>query len=454
MNALEQLQMDAKPLRLRYTPFVPTAKQYAFLKLDQREVFYGGAAGGGKSYALLMGALQYVDVPGYAALILRKSYADFTLPGALMDIAHQWLDGTDAHWVEGKHRWEFPGGGKLQFGYLDAPRDKYRYQSAAFHYIGFDELTHFRHEDYLYMFSRCRRPADALRGLSPDGHGAHNVPLRVRSASNPGGYGHEWVNMRFVDPETRHPDAIFMPAKLSENEHLDYAEYIENLEQLGTVERLRLLEGDWEATDEGVLFHREWFQSTEDPHVLRTIRYWDTAATEVSETNTDPDWTVGTLMGRRQNGEFVILDIERFRGSPAETDRRILACADRDGRRVEVWIQEEPGSASKLLTFHYQKLLEGHIVKAHRVGRNDGDKFERAKPFASAAEKGLVTYLPGTWIHEWLREHAGFPNRAHDDQVDSAAGAHYILSTRQVGRKNHTRTPNAQLQVARTAYGN
>jgi predicted phage terminase large subunit-like protein len=158
-------------------------------------------------------------------------------------------------------------------------------------------------------------------------------------------------------------------------------------------------------------------------------------------------------MGRRSNGEYVILDVVRFRGSPGETDRRIQETAHVDGRRVEVWIQEEPGSASKLLTFHYQKLLEGHIVKAHRVGRTDGDKFERAKPFASAAEHGLVQYLPGSWIHEWLREHGGFPNRAHDDQVDSAAGAHYILSTRQVGKKNHTRVPGAPIQVARTAYG-
>lgn len=438
-----------QPVRLRYTPYLPTAKQYAFLCLHQKEVFYGGAAGGGKSIALLMAALQYADVPGYAALILRKSYADLILPGALMDVATDWLGGTDARWDGSAHTWSFPGGGRLVFGYLDTAQHKYRYQSAAFQYIGFDELTQFREADYTYLFSRCRRPNNPSRGVAADGTGINKVPLRVRSASNPGGAGHEWVNGRFVDPETRHPRTVFLPAKLSENEHLDFEAYVEMFEGMGSVDRLRLLEGDWEATDEGTVFRREWFQTSQDTHANRVVRYWDTAATEPHESNKDPDYTVGTLMGRRGDGRFVVLDVARFRGSPGATDQFILQTAALDGRKTEVWIQEEPGSSSKLLTHHYAKLLEGYIVKAHKVDKN---KETRAKPWAAALENGLVDHIPGQWIHEYVREHAGFPNRIHDDQVDSASGAHFVLTSHKVSGRRRTRTARgAEYQIARSS---
>src|SRR5687767_3640230 len=94
-------QADPLEIRLRYSPNTPEPRQHAFLLLDDLnvlEAFYGGAAGGGKSDALLMAALRYVDVPRYAALLLRKSYADLALPGALMDRAKEWLAGSDARW--------------------------------------------------------------------------------------------------------------------------------------------------------------------------------------------------------------------------------------------------------------------------------------------------------------------------------------------------------------------
>ena len=90
-----------------------------------------------------MAALQFVDVPGYAALLFRRTYADLALPGALMDRAHDWLAGTAACWHAHDHYWSFPSGASLSFGYLESANDKYRYQSAEFAYIGFDELTQF-----------------------------------------------------------------------------------------------------------------------------------------------------------------------------------------------------------------------------------------------------------------------------------------------------------------------
>jgi len=118
--------------------------------------------------------LQYVDVPGYAAIILRKSYTDLSLPGALMDRAREWLLPTDAHWDRERHTWTFPSGASLTFGYIQTPADRWRYQSAEFQYIGFDEVTEWDDpEAYLFMFSRLRRTKEMEE---------IGVPLRVRGA--------------------------------------------------------------------------------------------------------------------------------------------------------------------------------------------------------------------------------------------------------------------------------
>lgn len=236
-------QGDPTP-NLDLCPHAPTPAQRRFLDRPELEVLYGGAAGGGKSDALLMAALEYVHVPGYSAIVFRRTFADLALPGAIMDRARSWLQGR-ARWNEQAKRFTFPSGATLQFGYLEHEADRYRYQGAEFQFIAFDELTQFPESVYSYLLSRLRRTAQS------------GVPLRMRGATNPGGVGNEWVMKRFPIPDEGMPilpvsvsdetGRVFIPAGLADNPHLDRESYERNLSELSEVDRRQLLDGDWHA---------------------------------------------------------------------------------------------------------------------------------------------------------------------------------------------------------------
>ena len=229
---------------------MPTKRQALFLAFEGKESLYGGAAGGGKSSALLMTALQYANVPGYSALLLRRTYTDLSLPSALLDRSHAWLRGTQAKWKDTDKTWTFPSGAKLTFGYLENVGDHFRYQGSELQFIGFDEVTQFTEAQYTYLFSRLRR----LAGVE--------LPLRMRCASNPGGVGHRWVKDRFdiadrIDQPIHQPEhgRLFIPARLDDNQHIDRDEYRESLSRLDPFTRAQLEAGDWSEYSGG-LFKR------------------------------------------------------------------------------------------------------------------------------------------------------------------------------------------------------
>ncbi len=243
---------------VKYCPHTPWPRQRTFLDLDCREAFYGGAAAGGKSEALLMAALQYVHVPGYSALILRRDTQRLRLAGGLIPRSHEWLHATGAKWNGTDRRWTFETGGEpamISFGYLQDSNDKYRYGSSEFQFIGFDELTEFPEDDYLFLFSRLRRRRDIP------------VPLRMRSASNPGGAGHHWVKNRFINDNDDasnsgvlwKDDAAYVPARIDDNPAVDADEYRQSLMNLPSVVRERLMNGDWSISETG-LIRSDWLR--------------------------------------------------------------------------------------------------------------------------------------------------------------------------------------------------
>jgi predicted phage terminase large subunit-like protein len=357
-----------------------------------------------------MGALQFVDTPGYNAILFRRTYADLTLPEALMDRAFEWLGGK-AHWSGKDHTWIFPSGARLSFGYLEHSNDKFRYQSAAFQYIGFDELTQFKELDYRYLFSRLRR----LEGV--------NLPLRMRSASNPGGIGHEWVKQRFITEGSKYGRQV-IPAKLGDNPYLDRDEYVKSLMELDPVTRRQLLDGDWTARQLGGYFRREWFNIVEEyPRNCHFTRYWDLAATKPRK-GAEPDWTCGLLLGEK-GGQYWVVDVQRTRTTPQQVELLVKNTAIADetmlGKTIRIWMEQEPGSSGVNTISHYQRnVLKGYAFKGNKT---TGSKEDRAAPFSSACEAGNVFLVRGHWLGAYLDELEAFPQGSHDDQVDASSGA-------------------------------
>ncbi|MDQ3223265.1 MAG: phage terminase large subunit [Gemmatimonadota bacterium] len=378
-----------------------------------REAFYGGAAGGGKSFALMMAAAQYVERPGYAALLLRRTYADLSLPDAIMDVAREWWGGSAARWVEDDKTWRFPSGATVTFGYLEYEKNKYRYQGSAYQFIAFDELSQFSETMYRYLFSRLRRKKDL------------DVPVRMRCASNPGGTGHEWVKQRFLIEKK--PGRVFVPARLSDNLSIEQEEYRRNLDELDPVTRAQLLDGDWDVQGTGAQFRREWFEILEGtPQTYeRVVRFWDTAATDATVDH-DADWTVGVKMGKRPNGTFVILDVRRIQGTPRKVEELILRTAIEDGQEVEIYLEQEPGASGKQVVDHYAvRVLAGYSFMGIRA---TGNKVVRAAPLSSQAQASNVQIVRAAWMGDFLSELEGFPYGDHDDQVDAASGAFIQLT--------------------------
>lgn len=297
-----------------WVPVKLSEKQKIFDDLDCLEAFYGGAAGGGKTVCLLATAAKYLDYKNYSAVLFRRTFAELNLEGSLIPKSHEWWSGTPAKWNARDMRWTFPSGATVQFAYLDNETDRFKYQSAEFQFIGFDEIgAHPSDIGYRFLFSRLRR----IKSMS-------DVPLRMRAAGNPGGPGHEWVKARFIDSDD--PERAFIPSRNEDNPYLDHAAYVASLNQLDPVERARLLLGDWEIAPSGVFFEKSWFEEAtvgEQPPLVRYVRGWDTAFKRTG------DYTATVLMGIARPYLY-FLSCDRRKIDVADAESYILSKAERD----------------------------------------------------------------------------------------------------------------------------
>lgn len=429
--------------------------QTMFMASKADIVIYGGAAGGGKTYALLLEGLRHRSVKGFGGVIFRHNYNQITAEGGLWDASHKIYDLVpDA--VPGKTpklHWTFGGGGRLNFAHISCDDDLSSWQGTEICYLGFDELTHFSRKQFLYMLSRNRSTC----GIRP----------YVRATCNPD--ADSWVAdfiSWWIDQDTGYPipersgqvrymcglnDTIyfagsveelekehgvtseqcksvtFIASRLQDNKVLMESDpgYIANLNALLEVERERLLNGNWKIkAAAGLYFKRSQVTLLDElpKDVIAWARGWDLAATAEDE-NGEPAYTASVLLGKRRNGRYIVANVTNQRLSADDVRTHIKQTAQMDKKthkRVVERLPKDPGQAGKAQAQSFVKMLAGFPVKTIA---ESGSKEVRAEPFAAQWQHGNVDVLLADWNEMYFSELESFPESKFKDMVDAGSSA-------------------------------
>jgi predicted phage terminase large subunit-like protein len=425
--------------------------QEKFLSSPADIVIYGGAAGGGKTWALLLECLRYIDNPRFFAVIFRRTFPQIRNPGGLWDASMELFPLVGGTPRTTALEWIFPSGSKVVFRHLKQESDRLAWQGTELPLICFDEMTHFTEPQFWYLLSRNRSTCGVRPYIrcttNPDSdswvrplidHWLNDQGFPNDQAGEVRHFIRESGELRWCDQDTPYAKSLsFVPASLADNQILMRADpgYLANLRSLPLVERQRLLDGNWNIKPvAGKVFRAEWFPVLEQCPATKQVRFWDFAASVQKSVGSDPDWTVGAKLGLSPSG-VVVLDVVRFRGTPAEVDRAIAATASQDGIQCAVRWFEDPGQAGIYQSNQLRQKLRGYDCAGVR---SQLDKYTRAKPFSRAAEFGEVSMLRGAWNGEFLNELSQFPDAAHDDQVDAVSGAYLEITGEGVQRFRST----------------
>lgn len=427
--------------------------QERFLKCNADIAFYGGAAGGGKSYALLLEPLYDVGNKNFGGVVFRRTTKQVTSEGGLWDTAGDLYEALDAKPNNQSLSYKFPSGAKITFSHMEYEKNRLDWQGSQIPFIGFDELTHFTWKQFTYLVSRNRSTSGAksrIRAtLNPDPDhwvrsfidwyiGDDGYAIKERSGvirwfiiqSDEIIWGDSKEEILKLYPESLPKSFTFISSSVFDNKILLDSDpaYLANLQALPRVDRAQLLDGNWDVrATAGMYFKRSDAEVVDaTPRILKKVRSWDQAGSIAKKGHEDPDYTAGVLMGLGDDGYYYVLDVEKFRAEGSQIDKRIQNIASLDTKTTRIRLAQDPGQAGKRQAKSQIKMLAGYQVRAKPVS---GDKETRAKPLSSQWEAGNVKILRGDWNDSFLKEMDSFPEAGHDDQVDAAADAFHELTS-------------------------
>lgn len=434
--------------------------QEMFLATKADICIYGGAAGGGKTYGLLLDALRHKNRPGFGEVIFRKNSIQIYNEGGLLDESLRMYSGIKGAELKRSPRpqWTFSGKGKVSFAHIEGDDDLKKWQGSQMAAIGFDELTHFTEGQFFYMLSRNRttcgiRPY-VRATCNPDADSwvakfiewwidqETGYPIKERSGKirwmirrNETLYWADtveelWERFDLQTPEERQePKSVtFIMSTLYDNQILMKQDpsYISNLKALSVVERERLLYGNWKIKPAAGLYFKRTqvgqLLTVIPDDVIRWVRAWDLAATAEDEGG-EPAYTSGILMGKRKNGRYVVADVINVRQTAAEVRKTIKFTAMSDiakYKRVKIRLPQDPGQAGKDQAQSYIKFLAGYDVTAVP---ESGSKEVRAEPMAAQWQAGNFDVLAADWNEAYFNQLESFPMSKFKDMVDAGSSA-------------------------------
>jgi predicted phage terminase large subunit-like protein len=433
--------------------------QTAFLSTPADIAIYGGAAGGGKSWALLAEPIRHIRNARFGAVVFRRTTTQIRNEGGLWDESMGMYPVVGGDPKEMVLEWKFPSGASVSMSHLEHDKSILNYQGAQIALECFDELTHFTSRQFFYMLSRNRstcgiRPyvrattnpdadswvadfiswwIDPETGYAiPERSGVLRWFVRVGEKIIWADYPHELAEYKMVDENGDMvpipPKSVtFIPSKLTDNKILMQADpgYMANLMALPFVERERLLGGNWKVRpNAGLYFQRSWVKIIDiAPVVLQKVRAWDLASTPLDGTN-NPDGTASVKMGRTEDGKYVIFHASLSHLSPKNVEQLVSSTASTDGQDVTIDIAQDPGQAGRAQIDSYISMLNEYEV---RSSPESGDKITRFSPFSAQAEAGNVYVVRGDWNEQYFDQLEGFPKAAKDDLVDATSRAYTRL---------------------------
>lgn len=444
--------MGLKALRMNEITFQP-GPQCSFLSSPASIAIFGGGAGGGKSYALLLEFLRHMNNPKFSGIIFRRNSTQIRNPGGLWSTSLELYSPLGAIPRQAFLEWEFPSGASLKMAHLENSDTVFSYQGSQIPLIMWDELTHFEEHQFWYLMSRLRSMSGVpgymrattnpeigwVRDLISWWIGPEGFPIKERSgklrwfirqndaliwADTPA----ELIEMYGQDQIPK--SLTFIPSLVRDNQILMKKDptYLSNLMALSRVDRMRLLDGNWNVKPSaGMLFKREWFPMVDQVPGgwIQAIRFWDRAATKPNESNKDPDWTRGLKLYKYSNGTYCIVDLKSERDTPGQIERLVKNVAAHDSYSVTIMSQQDPGSAGVSEAEHFIRMLAGYDVRVETMSK---DKVTRAKAVSAQAEAGNIIVLRAPWNEELFAELENFPEGGHDDCVDVLSGAFNAMS--------------------------